>query len=149
MSLNKSYHVDIIHNIYCRNFTTLAQTKLFEEKQNIEETIFLNYKKIKMNFPLKSELPNLKTDIKICICLSIAKVIKVVWYIFHITWFSITLFKIHNNDMWDSQYSSKYSQIFPTFIINVRDIKEYFVEYCRSHVMEHYVEYCQSHGILF
>ena len=44
-----------------------------------------------------------------------------------------TIIQIHNNVMWDSQYSTKHSQIFPTFGLDVGNIREYSMEYYESH----------------
>ena len=44
------------------------------------------------------------------------------------------IIQIHNIVLWDWHYSTKYSQIFPTFGLIVGNIKAYFVEYCLSHI---------------
>ena len=52
--------------------------------------------------------------------------------------FKFNILHIHNNIMWDLQYSMKYSHIFLTFKLNVENTKkcgQYFEKYCQSHRM--------------
>lgn len=47
--------------------------------------------------------------------------------------FRFIILSIHISVMWDWHYSMQYSWIFPTFRLTVEKIREYYMDYCRSH----------------
>ena len=51
------------------------------------------------------------------------------------TWQNLlNIIQIHNNVLWDWQYFMGHSHIFPTFRLNVGNIRKYYVEYRQSHI---------------